>query len=161
MQSTAGCFPELCFLYFSVALVFVGLRKQFKNNFVFSTWACAAGFNNNNTYIQPNALIIFLAVIIVSVCVYLQNFVTILSELSRGSTAEKLRWAFSLYDINGDGCISRDELMDIVTAVYSLLGRNATPTVEESTTREHVDRIFEVTEIKLKSNVSFLNIIRK
>ena len=27
----------------------MGLRKQFINNFVFLTWACAAGFNNNNT----------------------------------------------------------------------------------------------------------------
>ena len=48
MQSTVGCFPELCFLQFSVAQVLMGLRKQFMNNFVFPTWACAAGFNNNN-----------------------------------------------------------------------------------------------------------------
>ena len=33
---------------FSVAQVLVRLRKQFINNFVFPTWACAAGFNNNN-----------------------------------------------------------------------------------------------------------------
>ena len=26
----------------------MGLRKQFMNTFVFPTWACAAGFNNNN-----------------------------------------------------------------------------------------------------------------
>ena len=47
VQSTVGCFPELCF-QFSVVLVLVGLRKQFINNFVFPTWACAAGFNNYN-----------------------------------------------------------------------------------------------------------------
>ena len=47
-QSTVGCFPELCFLQFSVVQVHVGLRKQFINIFVFPTWACAAGFNNNN-----------------------------------------------------------------------------------------------------------------
>ena len=48
VQSTVGCFYELCFLQFSLAQVLVGLRKQLINNFVFSTWACAAGFNNNN-----------------------------------------------------------------------------------------------------------------
>ena len=48
VQSTVGCFPELCFLQFSAAPVIMGLRKQFINNFVFPTWACAAGFNNNN-----------------------------------------------------------------------------------------------------------------
>ena len=45
-QSIVGCFPEFVF-QFSVAQVLVGLRMQFMNNFVFSTWACAAGFNNN------------------------------------------------------------------------------------------------------------------
>ena len=40
------CFPEFVF-QFSVAQVLVGLRKQI-NNFVFPTWARAAGFNNNN-----------------------------------------------------------------------------------------------------------------
>ena len=48
VQATVGCFPELCFLQFSVALVLVGLRKQFINNFAFPTWACAGGFSNNN-----------------------------------------------------------------------------------------------------------------
>ena len=47
-ESAVGCFPESCFLLFSVAQVLVGLRKQFINNFVFPTWACAACFNNNN-----------------------------------------------------------------------------------------------------------------
>ena len=42
------CFPELCFLQFSVAQVLGGLGKQFMDNFGFITWACAAGFNNNN-----------------------------------------------------------------------------------------------------------------
>ena len=31
-----------------MAQVLVRLRKQFKNNFVFPTCACAPGFNNNN-----------------------------------------------------------------------------------------------------------------
>ena len=48
VKSTVYCFPDLCFLQFSVAQVLVGLRKQFINNFVFPPWAGAAGFNNNN-----------------------------------------------------------------------------------------------------------------
>ena len=35
VQSTVGCFPELCFLQFSVVQVLVGLWNQFINNFVF------------------------------------------------------------------------------------------------------------------------------
>ena len=45
-QSIVGCLTE--FFFFPVAQVLVGLRKQFRNNCVFPTWACAAGFNNNN-----------------------------------------------------------------------------------------------------------------
>ena len=54
MQLTVGCFPELSFRQFSVAQVLVVLRRQLINNFVFSTWACAAGFNNNNNYCYDN-----------------------------------------------------------------------------------------------------------
>lgn len=67
-----------------------------------------------------------------------------LSILSRGSVDEKLRWAFSLYDINGDGCITREEMTDIVTAIYELMGKVAEPSVEEDTIKEKVDRIFQV-----------------
>ena len=40
VQSTVGCFPELCFLHFSAAHGLLGLR-----NFVFPVWVCASGFN--------------------------------------------------------------------------------------------------------------------
>ena len=53
-QSTVDGIPELRFLQFSVAQVHVGLRKQFINNFVFPTWAYAAGFNNNNNECGDN-----------------------------------------------------------------------------------------------------------
>jgi Ca2+-binding EF-hand superfamily protein len=77
--------------------------------------------------------------------VYLfQDFVQGLSILSRGSLDEKLRWTFSLYDINGDGCISREEMTDVVTAIYELMGKFAEPCVDESTVRDKVDHIFQV-----------------
>ena len=46
-QSIVGCFREFVFK-FSVIQVLVGLQKQFINIIVFSTWARADGFNNNN-----------------------------------------------------------------------------------------------------------------
>ncbi|CAG9832752.1 unnamed protein product [Diabrotica balteata] len=71
------------------------------------------------------------------------DFVQNLSVLSRGSLDEKLRWAFSLYDINGDGCITREEMTDIVTAIYDLMGKLAEPCIEEDTVKDKVDRIFQ------------------
>lgn len=70
-----------------------------------------------------------------------------LSTLSRGSLDEKLRWAFSLYDINGDGYITREEMTDVVTAVYELMGKFTEPCVEETTVRDKVDCIFQVSNL--------------
>ncbi|KAF7400703.1 hypothetical protein HZH66_005887 [Vespula vulgaris] len=72
-----------------------------------------------------------------------EDFVIGLSILSRGSIDEKLRWTFSLYDINGDGCITREEMTDIVTAVYELMGKFADPTLDHEGVREKVDRMFQ------------------
>lgn len=81
----------------------------------------------------------------------LQDFVTGLSILSRGSIDEKLRWTFSLYDINGDGCITREEMTDIVTAVYELMGKFADPNLDHEGVREKVDRMFQVRENRNRS----------
>ncbi|XP_070387245.1 Kv channel-interacting protein 4-like isoform X3 [Dermacentor albipictus] len=64
-----------------------------------------------------------------------------LSLLCFGSVQEKLRWAFSLYDVNGDGFITRQELRDVVCSVYALLGRRSS--TDERALREHVDRVFQ------------------
>ena len=46
-QSIVGGVPQFVFQFCAVK-VLVRLRKQFIDYFVFPTWACAAGFNNNN-----------------------------------------------------------------------------------------------------------------
>lgn len=81
-----------------------------------------------------------------------QDFVTGLSILSRGSIDEKLRWTFSLYDINGDGCITREEMTDIVTAVYELMGKFSDPNLDHEGVREKVDRMFQVRKKQISSN---------
>lgn len=72
-----------------------------------------------------------------------KDFVTGLSALSRGSVKEKLLWAFKLYDINGDGLITRDELHDIVSSIYKLMGKYTDPAVDKNTAKDHVERVFQ------------------
>ncbi|GBL93042.1 Kv channel-interacting protein 4 [Araneus ventricosus] len=75
------------------------------------------------------------------------DFVIGLSVLARGSLQEKLRWAFSLYDINGDGYITKDELSKIVQSIYELMGKAVEPMIEDHTTRDHVERVFQPTNV--------------
>ena len=67
-----------------------------------------------------------------------------LSVLARGSIQDKLRWTFSLYDINNDGMITKDELSKIVQAIYDLMGKSVEPMIEECTSKDHVERVFQV-----------------
>ena len=69
-----------------------------------------------------------------------------LSVLTRGTVHDKLKWAFSLYDINGDGVITRDEMTDIVTSLYDMMGKCAQPMIDEHTASDHVDKVFAVSD---------------
>lgn len=59
---------------------------------------------------------------------------------------EKLQWVFGLYDLDGDGLISKEEMLDVVGSIYEMLGRYTQPQILEPhvAAREHVDRIFHV-----------------
>ena len=73
-----------------------------------------------------------------------------LSTVSRGSTQEKLQWIFGLYDVNHDGIISKEEMEDVVTAIYDMLGRSITPQVDVSTPKQHVEKVFQVGRINFQ-----------
>ncbi|TRY76881.1 hypothetical protein TCAL_14724 [Tigriopus californicus] len=63
-----------------------------------------------------------------------------LSTLLRGTTHEKLRWTFTLYDLNGDGFITKQEVLNVMVAVHDLMGFHGTPMRE--VVEPNVDEIF-------------------
>ncbi|KAL1479575.1 hypothetical protein MTO96_015905 [Rhipicephalus appendiculatus] len=60
-----------------------------------------------------------------------EEFIRALSVTSRGSLDEKLVWAFKLYDVDNDGFITRDEMYNIVDAIYQMLNHDNRLTLEE------------------------------
>ncbi|EEC03198.1 kchip4.2, putative [Ixodes scapularis] len=76
-----------------------------------------------------------------------QDFVVGLSALSRGAPVDKLRWAFQLYDLNKDGIISRDEMLDIIVSIHSLVGNSGSASGgdddDPDSVRDHANRVFQ------------------
>ena len=53
-----------------------------------------------------------------------------LSTLLHGTLYEKLMWTFRVYDLNGDGVITKTEMGNVVVAVYELMGIILMPPVK-------------------------------
>ena len=51
------------------------------------------------------------------ICWLCQDFLTNLSIIVTGSDEEKYNWIFDLYDLNGDGFISKEEMEDVAHSV--------------------------------------------
>ncbi|XP_041838347.1 Kv channel-interacting protein 2-like isoform X2 [Melanotaenia boesemani] len=73
-----------------------------------------------------------------------EDFVVSLSIILRGSMTDKLNWAFNLYDLNKDGCITREEMTDIMHSIYDMMGKYTYPSMKDSAPKEHVDSFFQV-----------------
>ncbi|XP_067325502.1 guanylyl cyclase-activating protein 1-like [Anolis sagrei] len=63
------------------------------------------------------------------------EYVAALSLILKGKMEQKLRWYFKLYDVDGNGCIDRSELLNIIQAIRAINGCNHETSAEEFTNR--------------------------
>ncbi|RWS02444.1 Kv channel-interacting protein 2-like protein, partial [Dinothrombium tinctorium] len=92
-----------------------------------------------------------------------KEFLIWLSEMSRGTIETKLKWIFQLYDINGDGFITKKELSIIINSIYTLLGKKSNAVDDkyiEEKTRKFFHR-FDINSDGYISHNEFIAICRK
>ncbi|XP_051550507.1 Kv channel-interacting protein 2-like [Myxocyprinus asiaticus] len=72
-----------------------------------------------------------------------EDFMIGMSIILRGTVTDRLCWAFSLYDLNKDGCITKEEMNDIMMSIYDMMGKCTNPCMKDSAPKEHVESFFQ------------------
>ncbi|KFO53519.1 Calsenilin, partial [Corvus brachyrhynchos] len=72
-----------------------------------------------------------------------QDFAVGLSVLLRGTEQQKLKWTFDLYDVNKDGYVTKEDMLEIMKSIYAMMGRCTEPALGASAPVQHVELFFQ------------------
>ncbi|KAL2077989.1 hypothetical protein ACEWY4_025674 [Coilia grayii] len=74
-----------------------------------------------------------------------KEYIVALHLTSSGKTMEKLEWAFALYDLDGNGSITKNEIQEIVRSIFNMISKDAQKNLpeDENTPEKRADKIWD------------------
>ncbi|KAG5262661.1 hypothetical protein AALO_G00277450 [Alosa alosa] len=74
-----------------------------------------------------------------------KEYIVALHLTSSGKTMEKLEWAFALYDLDGNGSITKNEIQEIVRSIFNMISKEAQKNLpqDENTPEKRADKIWD------------------
>ncbi|XP_029023740.1 recoverin-like [Betta splendens] len=73
-----------------------------------------------------------------------KEYIIALHMTSTGKTTRKLEWAFSLFDVDKNGYITKSEVKEICTAIFKLIPKEDLPNLpdDENTAEKRADKLW-------------------
>jgi Ca2+-binding EF-hand superfamily protein len=75
-----------------------------------------------------------------------KEFLLAINITSGGNPQQKLNWAFDMYDIDANGTIERNEMVDIIKAIYNMLG-TAMAGQDMDSPKDRTEKIFNKMDV--------------
>lgn len=73
-----------------------------------------------------------------------KEFIVALSATSRGTMDQKLEWSYKLYDLNKTGKVTYKELLQVIHAIYKMVGPMVALPQDEATPELRAEKLFRM-----------------
>ena len=85
-----------------------------------------------------------------------EEYICAIATSTNGTLEEKLRWVFKMYDLDGDGYIGRDDLLEIVKSIYQMVGSSTLSNfpADETTPEDRTSKVFALMDTNKDDKIS-------